>query len=228
PLRDAVEDLKGLAERLLPADVEMILLGEAEVLEETSREVALTYAVALVVVFLVLTAQFESLMSAAVIMATVPFGLAAAVLAMFLTGTSLNIYSQIGLVMLIGIMAKNGILVVEFADQLRDRGLAVREAIETAARVRLRPIVMTMISTVLGGLPLILSGGPGGEARAAIGWVVFGGLGLAALFTLYLTPVVYLALARFAGPRAAEGARLERELRDAASVRNRARSRPAG
>ena len=111
PLRDAVEDLKGLAERVLPPDVEMILLGEAQALEETSREVALTYAVALIVVFLVLTAQFESFMSAAVIMATVPFGLAAAVLAMFLTGTSINIYSQIGLVMLIGIMAKNGILV---------------------------------------------------------------------------------------------------------------------
>ena len=218
PLRDAVEDLKGLAERLLPSDVEMILLGEAQALEETSREVALTYVIALVVVFLVLSAQFESFMSAAVIMVTVPFGLAAAVLAMFLTGTSINIYSQIGLVMLIGIMAKNGILLVEFAEQLRDRGLAVAEAIETAASVRLRPIVMTMISTVLSGLPLILGGGPGGEARAAIGWVVFGGLGLAAFFTLYLTPVAYLALARFAKPRAAEGARLERELRAAESV----------
>ena len=218
PLRDAVEDLKRLAERLLPPDVEMILLGEAQALEETSREVALTYVIALVVVFLVLSAQFESFMSAAVIMVTVPFGLAAAVLAMFLTGTSINIYSQIGLVMLIGIMAKNGILLVEFAEQLRDRGLAVAEAIETAASVRLRPIVMTMISTVLSGLPLILGGGPGGEARAAIGWVVFGGLGLAAFFTLYLTPVAYLALARFAKPRAAEGARLERELRAAESV----------
>ena len=227
PLRDAVEDLKGLAERLLPPEVEMILLGEAEALEETSRDVALTYAIALIVVLLVLTAQFESLMSAAGIMATVPFGLAAAVLAMFLTGTSINIYSQIGLVMLIGIMAKNGILVVEFADQLRDRGLAVREAVETAAKVRFRPIVMTMVSTVLGGLPLILSGGPGGEARAAIGWVVFGGLGLAALFTLYLTPVAYLALARFVKPRAAEGARLARELRGAESVPDRASAGPA-
>ena len=227
PLGDAVEDLKGLAERVLPRDVEMILLGEAEALEETSREVALTFAVALIVVFLVLSAQFESFTSAAVLMATVPFGLAAAVWAMFLTGTSINIYSQIGLVMLIGIMAKNGILVVEFAEQLRSRGLAVREAIETAARVRLRPIVMTMISTVLGGLPLILSGGPGGEARAAIGWVVFGGLGLAALFTLYLTPVVYLALARFGKPRAAEGIRLERELRDAESAPGRADARTA-
>ena len=226
PLRDAVEDLERLAERLLPPDVEMILLGEAEALEETSREVALTYAIALIVVFLVLTAQFESFMSAAVIMTTVPFGLAAAVLAMYLTGTSINIYSQIGLVMLIGIMAKNGILVVEFAEQLRDRGLAVAEAIETAARVRLRPIVMTMISTVLSGLPLILGGGPGAEGRAAIGWVVFGGLGLAALFTLYLTPVAYLALARFAKPRSAEGAHLERELRDATAVPDAAEPDP--
>ena len=227
PLRSAVEDLKGLAERVLPPDVEMILLGEAEALEETSREVTLTFAVALFVVFLVLTAQFESFMSAAVIMATVPFGLAAAILAMFLTGTSINIYSQIGLVMLIGIMAKNGILVVEFADQLRDRGFAVREAIETASKVRLRPIVMTMISTVLGGLPLILSGGPGGEARAAIGWVVFGGLGLAALFTLFVTPLAYLALARFVRPRAHQGARLERELHDAEAIPDQASVRPA-
>ena len=105
----------------------------------------------------------------------------------------------------------------------------MRDAIETAARVRLRPIVMTMISTVLGGLPLILSGGAGGEARAAIGWVVFGGLGLAALFTLYLTPVVYLALARFAeaaggGGRAPRAGAARRRVRP---FGNRARARPA-
>lgn len=218
PLRAAVEDLEALAERTLPPGIDMILLGEAETLEETSRQVAITYALALLVVFLVLTAQFESLTSAAVVLVTVPFGIAAAVLALFLTGTSINIYSQIGLVMLIGLMAKNGILVVEFADQLRDRGLAIRDAVATAAKVRLRPIAMTLISTVLGGLPLILSDGPGAEARAAIGWVVFGGLGLAAVFTLYLAPVAYLGLARFAKPRAAEGARLERELQDARRI----------
>ncbi|MBT6119157.1 MAG: efflux RND transporter permease subunit, partial [Rhodospirillaceae bacterium] len=227
PLRSAIEDLKGLAERVLPSDIDMIFMGEAEALEETSQQVAITYLVALVVVFLVLTAQFESLTSAAVVMTTVPFGVAAAVLALFLTGTSVNIYSQIGLVMLIGLMAKNGILVVEFADQLRDRGFEVRDAVATAAKVRLRPIVMTMISTVMGGLPLILSGGPGAEARAAIGWVVFGGLGLAAIFTLYLTPVAYLGLARFVGPRAAEGTRLETELRDAEKVSDSAVERPA-
>ena len=218
PLRAAVDDLESLARDTLPPDVNMILLGEARTLQEASQEVLVTYAIALLVMFLVLTAQFESLTSAAVVMTTVPFGVAAAVVALFLTGTSINIYSQIGLVMLIGLMAKNGILVVEFADQLRDRGFPVREAVAKAASVRLRPIAMTMISTVLGGLPLILGSGPGAEARAAIGWVVFGGLGLAAVFTLYLTPIAYLGLARFVTPRAAEGGRLERELEEAEHI----------
>ena len=166
----------------------------------------------MLLVFLVLVAQFEGVTSALVIMAIVPFGLAAAICALFLTGTSLNIYSQVGLVMLIGLIAKNGILLVEFADQLRDRGYAVREAIEEAARIRLRPIVMTLVSTVLGALPLILASGPGSEARSAVGWVVFGGMGLATVFTLYLTPVAYLGIARFAKARAASGERLHQEL----------------
>ena len=143
---------------------------------------------------------------------------AVAFYALLLTGTSMNVYSQIGLVMMIGLMAKNGILVVEFADQLRDRGFSVREAVERAAEVRLRPIVMTMVSTVLGGLPLILSHGPGAEARAAIGWVVFGGLGLAAIFTLFLTPVVYLLLAPLSPARASGTGKLEREMVHAATV----------
>ncbi|SDD99000.1 efflux RND transporter permease subunit [Rhodospira trueperi] len=220
-LADALAELRALAADVLPDDVEMIPLGEAEALEQTGRDMMLTYILALVVVFLVLSAQFESMVSALVVMTTVPFGLAAGVLALWLTDTTLTLYSQIGFVMLIGLMAKNGILLVEFADQLRDRGLSVREAVTTAASVRLRPIVMTMVSTVLGGLPLILSTGAGAEARAAIGWVVFGGLGLAALVTLYLTPVAYLGLARLAKPRAAEGARLERELAHAATIPDR-------
>ncbi|MDX1653740.1 MAG: efflux RND transporter permease subunit, partial [Candidatus Competibacteraceae bacterium] len=212
PLQSAVEDLQGLAEEILPPGVSMILLGEAATLEETSREVALTYVIALLVVFLVLCAQFESFTSALVVVLIVPFGVAAAIYALFLTGTSVNIYSQIGLVMLIGLMAKNGVLLVEFADQLRDKGMGVREAIATSARVRLRPVAMTLLSTVLAGLPLILSGGPGAEARSAIGWVVFGGLGLAAMFTLFLTPVVYAGIARLSSARAQEGARLGQEL----------------
>lgn len=218
PLDRATADVRALAAETLPEDIDFILLGEAEALEAAEREVAITYAIAVVVVFLVLVAQFESVTSAAIVLLTVPFGVAAAIYALLLTGTSVNIYSQIGLVMMIGLMAKNGILLVEFADQLRDRGMSVRQAVERAAVVRLRPIVMTMVSTVLGGLPLILSGGPGAEARAAIGWVVFGGLGLAAVFTLYLTPVVYLGLAGLSPARSRAGEHLRREMAHAETV----------
>ena len=212
PLQQAVEQLRTLAEQHLPSDIGLIFLGEALTFEETAREVTLTYVLAFVIVLLVLAAQFESVNSAVVVMATVPFGIAAALFALFLTGTSINIYSQIGLVMLIGLLAKNAILLVEFADQLRDQGYEVRKAVEQAASIRLRPIAMTLLSTLLGALPLILSSGAGAEARNAIGWVVFGGLGIAVVFTLYLTPVLYLALARFAKPRADETKRLQSEL----------------
>jgi multidrug efflux pump subunit AcrB len=110
------------------------------------------------------------------------------------------------------------VLLVEFADQLRDRGYGIREAIEAGASVRLRPVAMTMIATVVGGLPLILSGGAGAEARSSIGWVVFGGLGIAAVFTLYLTPALYLLLARFSSVRATETKRLSQELQQARAV----------
>jgi len=174
--------------------------------------VLLTYILALIIVFLVLAAQFESVNSALVVMATVPFGVAAAFFAIYLTGTTINIFSQIGLVMLIGLIAKNSILLVEFADQLRDQGKSVREAVEQAATIRLRPIMMTLVSTLLGALPLILSVGAGAEARNAIGWVIFGGLAFAVVFTLYLTPIVYYGLARFSKPRADETQKLEREM----------------
>ncbi|MGM0630764.1 MAG: efflux RND transporter permease subunit, partial [Pseudomonadota bacterium] len=215
PMSEAVEQLRAIAEEVLPDSMGLVFLGEAATFEDTSQEIAMTYILAFLIVLLVLAAQFESLNSAVVVMLTVPFGIAAAIYALFLTGTSMNIYSQIGLVMLIGLLAKNSVLLVEFADQLRDRGLSVREAIEEASLIRLRPIMMTLVSTILGGLPLILSSGAGAEARNSIGWVVFGGLGLATLFTLYLTPVLYLWLARFTKPRADESARLESEMQQA-------------
>ncbi|MEM8493076.1 MAG: efflux RND transporter permease subunit [Pseudomonadota bacterium] len=211
-LQDAVDEARTIARTTLPPEIELLTIGEAAALEDANRDTLVTYGFALLVVFLVLVAQFESLSSAAVIMFIVPFGLAAAVFSLFLTGTSLNIYSQVGLVMLIGLIAKNGILLVEFADQQRDQGLSVREAIRASARVRLRPVAMTLVSTILGALPLILSSGPGAEARSAVGWVVFGGLGLAALFTLYLTPVAYLGIAGLTKPRSAAAASLEEEL----------------
>ncbi|EKE82951.1 efflux RND transporter permease subunit [Idiomarina xiamenensis] len=212
PIQQAVDGLREIGQQVLPDDIGVVFLGEAATFEDTAHELTLTYVLAFLVVLLVLAAQFESFNSATVVILTVPFGIAAAIYALFLTGTSINIYSQIGLVMLIGLVAKNSILMVEFADQLRDQGYSVADATEQAALIRLRPITMTLISTILGGLPLILSSGAGAESRNAIGWVVFGGLGLAVLFTLYLTPVLYQWLARFSKPRADEGERLQREM----------------
>ena len=218
PLQSAVNELNDLAADVLPNDIALMFLGEAATLEQTSQEVALTYVIAVLVIFLVLAAQFEGFTSALVVTLIVPFGVAAAVFALLLTGTTLNIYSQIGLVLLIGLMAKNSVLVVEFADQLRDQGSEVREAIEKGAERRLRPVMMTLVSTILGGLPLILGTGAGAEARHSIGWVVFGGLGISAVFTLYLTPVLYLLIARFSTARAVESSRLTEELEQASGL----------
>lgn len=214
-LGDAVEMVTEIAQPLLPPGSRLLPLAEAATLEQNSYGMALTFGFAIAIIFLVLAAQFESVVSSLIIMATVPLGLACAVFALVVTGSSLNVYSQIGLVLLVGVMAKNGILIVEFANQLRDRGLSVREAIETACTIRLRPVMMTMIATVLGGVPLVLAQGAGAEARIALGWVIVGGLGVATLVTLYITPVAYLMLARFSKPHAQEEARLKTELEDA-------------
>ncbi|WP_442866503.1 efflux RND transporter permease subunit [Aminobacter sp. NyZ550] len=215
-LGDALKEVEQIAAPVLPAGSRLLPLAEAATLNETSGSMLTIFGFAIVIILLVLAAQFESFVSAVIIMATVPLGLACAVFALILTGTSLNAYSQIGLVLLVGVMAKNGILVVEFANQLRDRGMGVRQAIEEAATIRLRPVMMTMICTVLGGLPLVLAQGAGAEARIALGWVIVGGLGLATISTLLLTPVAYLLLGRFITPKVAEESRLKRELEEAA------------
>jgi len=211
-LGDAYSEAVRIAQPLLPAGAGIIPMAEAKTLGESNNGLVVTFGFALVVILLVLAAQFESVWSALIVMATVPFGLACAVFAMLVTGVTMNVYSQIGLILVVGIMAKNGILIVEFANQLRDRGQSVREAVENSANIRLRPVVMTMIATVLGGVPLIIAGGAGSEARAALGWIMVGGLSFAAVATLYLTPVAYLLLAPFSKPKAEEEARLLREL----------------
>ena len=217
-LGDAFAQVQEIGDEILADENRIVPLAEAATLDQTNSGILLTFGFAILVVFLVLSAQFESFVSAVVVMATVPLGLACAVFALLLSGQSLNVYSQIGLVILIGIMAKNGILIVEFANQLRDKGADVREAIVEACTIRLRPVMMTMTSTVLGGLPLVLSTGAGAEAREALGWVIVGGLGLATVFTLYLTPVAYFLLARFSTPNAQAEARLRKELEQAQTI----------
>jgi len=217
-LGDAMTEVRSLSQDILAPENIIVPLAEAAALDQTSSGLIVTFGFAILVVLLVLAAQFESFISAVVVMATVPLGLACAIFAMLFSGMSLNVYSQIGLVMLIGIMAKNGILIVEFANQLRDKGADVKSAIFDASTIRLRPVMMTMTSTVLGGVPLILSSGAGAEAREALGWVIVGGLGLATLSTLYLTPVAYLLLARFSKPQVEEERRLAREMEEAQRV----------
>lgn len=215
PMDKAVDALLELAKQKLPPGFNIIFLGTAADLNESSNDLIWTFTIAMIVIFLVLIAQFENIISALIVMLIVPFGVCAAVFALNLTGTSINIYSQIGVLMLIGIMAKNSILMVEFADQLRREGKEVYDAAREASVIRARPILMTMMSTILAGLPLILSSGPGSESRAAIGWVVFGGLGLAAVFTLFLTPAIYVLIAGWFNPGKMIDSEIEQELQKA-------------
>jgi len=150
---------------------------------------------ALAFIYLVLAAQFESWRNPLIIMLTVPLSIPGALLALYLTGGTLNIYSQVGLVTLIGLITKHGILIVEFATQQRARGLEMLEAVERAAVLRLRPILMTTGAMVLGAVPLAIATGAGAESRQDIGWVIVGGLLVGTFFTLFVIPVVYTLLA---------------------------------
>jgi multidrug efflux pump len=164
---------------------------------EASGAVALAFGLALLLVFLVLAAQFESWIHPAIIMLTVPVAALGGLFGLLIAGSSINTYSQIGLIILVGVAAKNGILIVEFANQLRDRGLSVREAVIESASLRLRPIVMTSIAAAAGAVPLIVWGGAGGEARRTIGATIFAGAIFATMVTLFVVPVFYSLLARF-------------------------------
>src|SRR5690606_23358789 len=145
--------------------------------------------------YLVLAAQFESFLHPVVIMLTVPLAVLGALLGLWLFGSSLNLFSQIGIVMLVGLAAKNGILIVEFANQLRDEGLAVRAAIVESASVRMRPILMTSIATMMGAVPLVAFGGPGSASRATIGIVIISGVAFSTLLSLFVVPAFYTLLA---------------------------------
>jgi multidrug efflux pump len=186
--------------------------GEAQAFKETGGSIVLVFILTILLVYLVLAAQFESFVHPLTIITTVPLAVGGGIIGLAIAGVTLNLYSQIGVVMLVGLAAKNGILIVEFANQLRDEGLEIGEAIQRAATRRLRPILMTSIATVMGAVPLAIASGAGAAARGAIGVVIVFGVSLATLITLVLIPIIYARLARFTGSPDAVGRRLEAQL----------------
>jgi multidrug efflux pump len=212
---EALAFLENIVATELSDGVSIDYKGESQLYQESGSSFIFIFALALAVTYLVLAAQFESWIHPLVIMLTVPLALVGAYVGLYLAGMSINIYSQIGLVMLIGLAAKNGILIVEFANQLRDAGVEFEEALKRASMLRLRPIVMTGFTTVFSALPLVLATGPGAESRAVIGMVIFAGVMFSAFMTLFIVPTAYAYLARGTGSpekRARKLAELEAEV----------------
>jgi len=194
----------------LPDYAQVDWKGESREFQEAGGAVLLTFAMALLIVYLVLAAQFESFIHPLAIMLTVPLAVLGALLGLWATGGTLNLFSQIGIVMLIGLAAKNGILIVEFANQLRDEGRSVHAAIAEASAVRLRPILMTSAATIMGAIPLVAAGGPGSASRATIGIVVIFGVAFSTLLSLFVVPAFYALLAPFTRSPEALAQELER------------------
>jgi multidrug efflux pump len=195
-------------------DMRIDYTGQAKLYKDSGSAIGFAFGLAILIVFLTLAAQFESFVHPVTIMATVPLAIAGGLFGLYAAGFTLNIYSQIGLIILVALAAKNGILIVEFANQLRDEGKSARDAIIESADLRLRPIMMTSIATVAGALPLAFSTGAGGESRAVIGTVVVFGVLCSTALTLYVVPVIYMLLARFTGRPEARAQAIEAFERD--------------
>ena len=192
---EVLEHMNQVARKMFPDTVQFDLDGQTREFRDASGSIYLVFAMALVFIYLVLAAQFESWRNPLIIMLTVPLSMTGALIALWLSGGTLSIYSQIGLVTLVGLITKHGILIVEFATQLRDQGKDMMEAVVEASVLRLRPILMTTGAMVLGTVPLAIATGAGAESRQQIGWVLVGGLTLGTLLTLYVVPVAYTLIA---------------------------------
>jgi multidrug efflux pump len=204
-MSDCLSFLENTAREELPSTATVSYKGMSQKFREAGEAVVFVFVLALVIAYLVLAAQFESFVSPLVIMLTVPMGVFGAVVGMLLLGVTLNIYSEIGLIMLVGLAAKNGVLIVEFANQLRDRGVEFDEAVFQASRLRLRPIVMTGLSTAIGALPLLFTSGAGAMSRLSLGSVICFGATSGCLLTLFVVPIGYYYLCRSqASPKALE------------------------
>jgi multidrug efflux pump len=196
-LDTGIAKVKSIAKDILPKDVRVEFTGETKRFLEESSNVQLIFLLALAFIYLVMAAQFESWVDPFIIILTVPLSLAGAILILrFIDNGSVNLYSQIGLVTLIGLITKHGIMMVDFANRLRDQGKTIYEAITEASRLRLRPILMTTFAMVLGTVPLALASGAGAESRRQIGWVIVGGMSIGTMFTLFVLPAVYMLLTR--------------------------------
>jgi len=206
-LGSAITYMQEIAAETLPPEASLSFSGQSRQFLETSGGIAVTFAMALLIVYLVLAAQFESFRSPFIIMLTVPLSIAGGLGALWLDGSTLNIYSQVGLVTLIGLITKHGILIVEFANNLQREGQAKRKAIETAAGIRLRPILMTTAAMVLGVVPLITASGAGAVSRFNMGLVIATGIAIGTLFTLLVVPAMYMLLATDHAGQPAEAAR---------------------
>ncbi|GAB2710069.1 efflux RND transporter permease subunit [Halomonas garicola] len=217
-LGDALDYLDRTVADILPEAVQTDVQGASRDYREAGGATAFLLGMGVLVVFLVLSAQFESFIHPLVIMLTVPLAIVGALLALYATGQTLNIYSQVGLVMLVGLATKNGILIVEFINQLRDEGMAFQEALVEASVTRLRPILMTAVTTMAGAVPLVLSSGPGANSRLVIGTVIMAGVGAATVFTLFVVPVAYALLAGKSGSPGAVKRRLASELDETRSA----------
>jgi multidrug efflux pump len=208
---EALKAMDAAAKATLPATAQTDLDGQSREFRASGKEIYFTFVLALLFIYLVLSAQFESFVHPFVIMLSVPLSMTGALFVLWLTGGTLNIYSQVGLVTLVGLITKHGILIVEFSNQLRAKGEAMMDAVVDAATLRLRPILMTTGAMVLGALPLALAEGAGAESRIQIGWVIVGGMSFGTLLTLFVVPTAYTLLAgrrpeRHAAPAPAAGA----------------------
>ncbi len=199
-LGDAIEYLEQIADEELPPEARISWSGVSREFKDSSQALYFTFGMAILIVFLVLAAQFESFIHPVIIILSVPLAITGALASMKYAGLTINVYTQIGMIMLIGLIAKNGILVVEFANQLRDQGYELFDAVVEAATVRLRPILMTTIATVFGALPLAYASGAGAESREALGIVIIGGVSFSTVLSLFIIPVLYFLLARFSKP----------------------------
>ncbi|WP_432823602.1 efflux RND transporter permease subunit, partial [Trichloromonas sp.] len=193
---EALAFLEEAAARILPETARIDYQGQSREFKDSNAGLVLTFALALIMIYLMMAAQFESFVDPLIILFTVPLSMAGALLALYFTDNTLSIYSQVGLITLVGLITKHGILIVEFANQLQEQGQSKLEAVLDAATLRLRPILMTTGAMVLGTVPLALANGAGAESRSQIGWVIVGGLSLGTVLTLFVIPAAYLLLAR--------------------------------